>query len=246
MAKTAGADRKIGAEPGNGVRRRLRTRGTRHYVAGVSGRPVFFPGKFIFSAAFRPRLVKESGCGKIAAHLPMKRYLLRCPCSHQVVVAAGQAGGSVRCPECGSERVVPRLGELGRLEPAAAESADAGGRGWGAAQAWVFAGVATALVGAAVAGWLRGGRAGVAPLDEPAIRAAVAATGADQIHESWLAFEQQGIARPPWDEEQRRIRQAEALGVLEGVAWFAAAAGCVVAVVALAAVRSRPRGDGSA
>ena len=186
-------------------------------------------------------MVKKSGCEKIAAQAPMKRYLLPCSCSRRIVVAAGQAGGAVRCPDCGSERDVPRLGELGRLDPFVAEPAAAAGRAWGAAQAWVLAGVVTALLGASIAALLSGGRVRVAPLDERAIRESAAAAGADQVYQSWLVFARQGVARPPWGEEDRRLRHAAALGALETVAWIVAGMGCVVAVAAIAALVARPR-----
>jgi hypothetical protein len=48
----------------------------------------------------------------------MKRYLLPCVCSARIAVSAGQAGDRIRCPACGAEQPVPRLGELARLEQA--------------------------------------------------------------------------------------------------------------------------------
>jgi hypothetical protein len=233
-------------ESGGRFARTAGKRGTRHYVAVVSARPVFFRWKFCFSAAFEPRVVKDSGCEKIAAYQPMNRYLLPCSCSRCIVVAAGQAGDTVRCPDCGAVHAVPRLGELGRLEAAGTEPVAESGRGWDALQACVLAGAVTALVGAALAGSLRGCRAGIAPLDEQAVRRAVSDAPADQVHDSWLLFERKGIVRPPVGEEERRIRQAEALGTLEMAAWVAAVAGCLAAGVALAAARSTTRSGGPA
>jgi hypothetical protein len=54
----------------------------------------------------------------------MKRYLLPCVCSARIAVSAGQAGDRIRCPACGAEQPVPRLGELARLEPAADDGSD--------------------------------------------------------------------------------------------------------------------------
>lgn len=166
----------------------------------------------------------------------MKSYLLPCSCSRRIAVAATQAGGVVRCSDCGAMLQVPRLGELARLETASGEpagaSAGAGGREWNAARAVMLAGVVTALLAATAAGWLRGRRAGVAPIDAAAIMSAVAAAPSDQVHESWLDFERNGIARPPVREEQRRLDQARLLHALEKAAWIVAAAGCLAAVAA--------------
>jgi len=162
----------------------------------------------------------------------MTRYLLPCPCSRRIAVAAGQAGGSVQCPGCGAELAVPRLGELGRLQPDLTDAAPrTPDRGWNAARACLLGGVIVAVGAAAVATWLRGWRAGVAPLDDSAIRAAVAAAPVEQVHESWLEFERRGIARPPVPEEERRQRQAQALKGLESAAWLTAVAGAAAGLV---------------
>jgi hypothetical protein len=161
----------------------------------------------------------------------MTSYLLPCSCSRRIAVAAGQAGGSVRCPGCGAALAVPRLGELGRLERVAAgPEPGAAGRGWNAARACLLGGVVVAVGAAATASWLRAWRSNLAPLDESAVRAAVAAAPVGQVHESWLVYERFGIARPPIAEEERRVRHAQALRGLETVAWLAAAAGATAGV----------------
>lgn len=175
----------------------------------------------------------------------MKRYLLPCSCSRRIAVTAAQAGGAVRCPGCGADVAVPRLGALGLLEAPVEEPAAAEARDWNAARALVLAGIIAATIAVAAAGWLRVRRSAVAPIDEPVIRTAVAAAPADQVHASWLEFKRQGIARPPGREEQRRQQHAQALAALEAVAWGAAVAGCLLAAAALIAERS-PRRAGVA
>lgn len=177
----------------------------------------------------------------------MMRYLLPCSCSRRIAVAAGQAGGSVRCPGCGADVAVPRLGELGRLEKVAAGLAPGvSGRGWNAARACFFGGVVVAVGAAATASWLRGWRSNVAPLDEAAIQAAVAAAPVAQVHDSWLAFERFGIARPPVAEEERRVRHAQALRGLETVAWLVAAAGAAAGAGGALVAAARRRVPGGA
>lgn len=176
----------------------------------------------------------------------MTRYLLPCSCSRRIAVAAGQAGGSVCCPGCGAAVAVPRLGELGRLERDASgpEPADAG-RGWNAARACLLGGVVVAVGAAAAASWLRGWRSAVAPLDEAAVRAAVAAAPVEQVHESWLVYERYGIGRPAVAEEERRVRQAQAIRGLETVAWLTAAAGAAAGVGGAIAAALRRRTTGA-
>ncbi|MFM9024971.1 MAG: hypothetical protein ACKON7_06490 [Planctomycetaceae bacterium] len=176
----------------------------------------------------------------------MTRYLLPCSCSRRIAVAAGQAGGSVRCPGCGAAVAVPRLGELGRLERDASgpEPADAG-RGWNAARACLLGGVVVAVGAAAAAAWRRGWRSAVAPLDQAAVRAAVAAAPVEQVHESWLVYERYGIGRPAVAEEERRVRQAQAIRGLETVAWLTAAAGAAAGVGGAIAAALRRRTTGA-
>jgi len=162
----------------------------------------------------------------------MKRYLLPCSCSRRIPVAAGQAGGSVRCPGCGAAVAVPRLGALSLLETVATGPVSAAaGRAWSAPRACLLGGVVVALAAAAAATWLRGWRSRVSPLDESAIQAVVVAASADQAHQWWLEFERQGIVRPPLVEEQRRAEHARSLRGLETVAWLAAAAGAAAGLI---------------
>lgn len=168
----------------------------------------------------------------------MKRYLLPCSCSSRTVVTAAQAGGAVCCPACAATLAVPRLRDLGGLEVAGTDSPDPTGRGWDTGRACLLVGAAATVLAAVLAIWLRAGRAGLAPLDEQAIRVAVAAAGSDQVYAAWLEFERQGVARPPAPEERRRLRQAQALWTLEKAAWIVAVTGCIAAVAgAVFAVR---------
>lgn len=179
-------------------------------------------------------MVKDSDCEKTAAS-PMTRYLLPCSCSRRIAVGASQAGGAVRCPACGAEVAVPRLGQLATLDRDHAEPA-AVPRPWDAARAWLLVGVVVACGAALAAVMLRGWRSAGAPLDEQAVRSAVAAAPIAAVHESWLEFEQLGIVRPPVPEEERRVRQARALAGVETIAWLVAAAGASTAAAAAIAV----------
>ncbi|MFM7108459.1 MAG: hypothetical protein ACKOZU_07665 [Planctomycetaceae bacterium] len=172
----------------------------------------------------------------------MKQHLLTCSCSHRIGVAAAQAGGSVRCPGCGAEVPVPRLGDLVRLEPAPTAPLARPGRRWSAAHACLLAGVVVAAGTAGAAGWLRGRRATVAPFNERAIAESVSTAAADRVYEAWQTYDRQGIARQPMADEERRSRHAESLAVLERIAWAAAAAGALLAAasVALLVTRARP------
>ena len=117
-------------------------------------------------------------------------------------------------------------------------------RRWSTAEAWWLAGIAVTLMALATAGWLRGRRFGVAPLDEQLLRDTVVAAPIEQVHAAWLVFERQGIAQETLPEEQRRRQQATALGGLEIVAWCAAAAGAAVAAAAtIPAWRARRTGS---
>ena len=164
----------------------------------------------------------------------MKRHLLPCPCSRRIEVAPAQAGGTVRCPDCGRELAVPRLGDLAGLEAVADRTASAPQAAWGPAQACLLAGLVVAAVAAAAGGWLGLRRLGVAPVDEAAIVHSVATAPAERVFEAWLNYQRQGIARPPQADELRRFRQAESLAALARVAWAVAAAG--VGLAALAAL----------
>lgn len=173
----------------------------------------------------------------------MKRYLLPCSCTRRIEVAASQAGGSVRCPGCGADLHVPRLGRLQRFEVAKPSAAPAR-RGWGAAQACILAGFVIAAVSAATAGWLHVRRSALIAIDERAIAESVTTATADRVYVAWRVFETQGIARPPLVDEVRRFRQAESLAPLERIAWAAAAAGTALAVGAALVAMGRRRGSG--
>jgi len=176
----------------------------------------------------------------------MTRYLLPCPCSQRIVGAPGQAGGTVRCPGCGADVPVPRLGALERLEK---DAPAVGSRGapvpWNAARALVMAGVVCTLGAAATAAALRGWRTAEDPVDETALRSAVTAAPVSEAHQSWLDFERLGIATRPVADEVRRWRRDRALGSLETVAWVTAAVGAAIAAIgaAVAASRRRPAAD---
>lgn len=169
----------------------------------------------------------------------MKRHLLPCTCSRRIEVTPAQAGGTVRCPGCGLELAVPRLGDLARLEAVSDAAASATPRGWGPAQAGLLAGVVIAAGAATTAGWLHVRRTDVAPIDEAVIMQSVATAPAERVYEAWLNYERQGIARPPQAVEQRRTRQAESLATLERIAWAVSAVGTALAAVAALLIVAR-------
>ena len=72
----------------------------------------------------------------------MKTFLLSCPCSADIPVSAGLAGGRVDCPSCGRSIDVPKWRELAQLreQPAAPATQTR----WSPAHAVFFAGAALA------------------------------------------------------------------------------------------------------
>ena len=158
-----------------------------------------------------------------------------------VRAAPTRRGPRVSSRGTGAVLLVPRLGDVGRLEEAGGESAAPRGEGWDAGRACLFAGALAMLSAAAAAGWLHGMRFGRVAVDERVIREAVEKTPVDQIHDAWLQLEQKGLARLPWADEHRIQKRAEALGGTETVAWIVAAAGGVLALVGGVMLAARGR-----
>lgn len=170
----------------------------------------------------------------------MKRYVLPCVCSARVPVTTGQAGDRVRCPQCGADLPVPRLGEFPRLAVAADGDTDAtrsAVRPWTAGHACLFAGVVVAAVAAAAAMILQSPRAAV--IDEAAIRGAVRAGGIVDIHRAGQDLARQGVARPIMPEEAQLLRRAAGATTLSRLLWAAAAGGTLFAVAGGVAVSRR-------
>lgn len=66
------------------------------------------------------------------------QFLLPCSnCSEKLTVASFQAGERVTC-QCGTEMVVPKLGDLRQLEPAGTSAPATKSPGWSQAQGMIF------------------------------------------------------------------------------------------------------------
>lgn len=200
----------------------------------------------------------------------MKRYLLPCVCSARIAVSAGQAGDRIRCPACGADKLVPRLGELARLEEAVADASDrlaqghfraredrpAGGRplvaqpgqtgAWTAGHACLLAGLFTMLLGGAAAAVVQATRSAV--VDADTIRMAVQGGSIVDIHQAWQAFARQGVERPIMPDEAQLLRRAGIATATGRLLWGVAAVGLALAIAGgVAVARQRdglPRAGG--
>jgi hypothetical protein len=163
----------------------------------------------------------------------MESFEIPCECSATLSVVAGQAGERIRCPSCGAERRVPRLGELRRLGGAPSgvdpdRGVDRPGQparsGWSFGHACVMAGC---LVGATAtfAALLFNARHGPGAVNETAIREQVAATDLGTVLGAWKAFEQIGLQSGP----PRVERRFQATLTIARLLWVVAGAGAVVA-----------------
>jgi len=169
-------------------------------------------------------------------------FLLPCTCSAEVVVTAGQAGGSVDCPRCGRSLSVPKLRDLGGLRrhhPGETAPVVA----WRPAHAVALLGAILALASWLAAAWVAPGRA--AAVDDAVIRSSVLSADDLAIYRAWSeGFSRAGVRRPPADEEQvilRRARFAEGMrGVLHTVAVAAALAAAGAMLVLRGAKRPSP------
>jgi hypothetical protein len=172
----------------------------------------------------------------------MKRFLLPCGCSARIAVTAGQAGDRLRCPACGSELTVPRLGDLGRLE-AAPEDVHRGRR-WTVGHACALAGLLTAIFATGGALGLRSWATGEPLVADDEIRTAVAATDIGAVHRAWISMTRSGVERPPLPEEARSQRIYRSADGFARLLWTIAAGGAALAVVGL--LLSRTAADGQA
>ena len=163
--------------------------------------------------------------------MPMKTFLLPCPCSVDIPVSAGLAGGRVDCPSCGRSVDVPKLRDLSLLreQPSAAATQTR----WSPAHAVLLAGTAVAVICWAAA-MLVLPRSDVA-FDLEAIRAAVRAAPDQDIYKAWKqGLSRSGVARPPTPEEQKLLRTSRfsdgvsrGLQILGGLGALTAAAAAV-------------------
>jgi len=133
----------------------------------------------------------------------MKTFLLPCPCSVDIPVSAGLAGGRVSCPSCGREIDVPTLRELSRLreQPVALPAQTR----WTVAHAVGLAGAALAVI-AWAGSVLVLPRTDIA-FDRAAIQAAVRAAPDPDIYKAWKqGLSRSGVARPPTPAEEQLLR----------------------------------------
>ena len=158
----------------------------------------------------------------------MTSFLLPCECAQSIVISAGQAGGVVECPACGRKVAVPKLRDVGRLEPVSSGQPHSTS-GWRLAHACMLVGGITALLA-----WCGAAVFGVAPqasVTSDTIRANVAAASDKQILEAWKALSQSGVARPPLPDEKRLQQRFH---FRSGVSRVLLAVGALGAVVGLA------------
>lgn len=161
----------------------------------------------------------------------MKRFLLPCGCSARIAVTAGQAGDRVRCPACGAEQTVPRLGDLGDLEEASEQVRPR--RGWTVGHACGLAGFLIAVVASGGAIGLRSWATGGPLTADDDIRAAVAATDIGAVHRAWASMARSGVERPPLPEEARSQRIYRSADAFARLLWTIAAGGAALAAAGL-------------
>lgn len=164
---------------------------------------------------------------------PAQRYRIPCGCSAAASVGAGQAGGLVTCPGCGTPLQVPRLRDLGPYaEPAAGPSATRPSRGRGL----LLTGLALALGSAAAAVAVERYAAAVVERlpDEPTIRAGVGQADTKTIYEVWKMMRQAGVNRGPLPDEIHAQRTAASTERIAWLLWTAAAGGAGLAAAGFA------------
>ncbi len=189
------------------------------------------------SARLRGRPQCRQPVDKPAARGKMKRFLLPCDCSARIAVTAGQAGDRVRCPACGAEQTVPRLGELGGLEEAPDEVRPR--RRWTLGHACGLAGLLIAVVASAGAIGLRALATGGPLAADDDIRAAVAASDIGAVHRAWASMARSGVERPPLPEEARSQRIYRSADAFTRLLWTIAAGGAALAAAGLILSRSQ-------
>ena len=141
-----------------------------------------------------------------------KTFLLPCVgCACDIDVVAGQAGGPVQCPSCGSPNEVPKFRDLGRLriKPDATVGQS---RQWGLSQAVALAGVASAALAWGTAAVV--GSTPTSVFDPAMIRANVDAGDDAALYRSLQEYAASTVDRDPFRGEvelQRRARFAQGM-----------------------------------
>lgn len=144
----------------------------------------------------------------------------------------------MRCPACGAEQSVPRLGDLGGLEEAPEEGRPR--RRWTVGHACCLAGLLIAVVASAGAIGLRAWATGVPLVADDDIRAAVAATDIGAVHRAWASMARSGVERPPLPEEVRSQRIHRSADAFARLLWTIAAGGAALATGGLFLSRFQP------
>lgn len=185
-----------------------------------SADPVVFPG---FCHVDGKKIRAEKPCGAAVRAHTMDRYRLPCDCGGLLEVAAGQAGDRVRCKTCGADMLVPRLGELSRLERVPRPERTR--QPWSVGQAIGLAGGCFAVL-SAVAALMIGPCSQAAPtVDTTGIQAAVSAADAGTIYRGWQAMDRNGIRRPLLPEEERAGRIHRFASSMSRLMWGGVAIG---------------------
>lgn len=163
---------------------------------------------------------------------PVQRYRIPCDCSAAAVVGAGQAGGVVACPGCGSSLAVPRLRDLGPYaEAAPGPVVPRSRRGRGLLLTGLAIAVGSAVTALAVE---RYAAAVVERLpDEPTIRTGVGQADTKTIYEVWKMMRQAGVNRGPLPDEIHAQRTAVSTERIARLLWITAAGGTALALVGL-------------
>lgn len=169
----------------------------------------------------------------------MKKYLLRCECSADVAVGAGQAGGRVMCPACGRDVEVPKLRELERLReqlPIAVPRR----MPWGPLHAVALVAAVVAIVAWTAALFMsRSTPTGAVDLD--AFRAAVQAADDAKVYAAWKRGTYDSVERPLTSDEEKLLQVSRFTGGVSRTLQLLGGLGALTALVAgAAALAGRP------
>ncbi|MEI7782172.1 MAG: hypothetical protein WCJ18_09645 [Planctomycetota bacterium] len=171
----------------------------------------------------------------------MKIFLLPCPCTADIPVSAGLAGGRVNCPACGRTVDVPKLRELGQLRTQ--ELAPVVRTRWSGAHAVLLAGAALAAI-SWVASLLVVPRTD-SGVDPAAIRAVVQAASDQDVYRVWKqGLSRSSVQRPPTDEEQKLLRISRFSGGVSRGLQMLGTLGALAAAAAAIKVLGKPAAGG--
>jgi|GEM_PF-503927 len=157
----------------------------------------------------------------------MKTYLLPCVCLTELCVNAGQAGGVLKCPACGSSVTVPKFRDMQGL-PESFSPLSRPQRSWTVCHALVLAGTLLALLSGTAVFLI--GSPPEAVVDAATIRMAVAAASDQKIFKAWQNMSRSGVARPPTPEEQTLLQLSQFSSGISGAFTILGVLGAVLAV----------------